>query len=325
MSRLRLTELELLVMPSLIILSGLLLVVLIDQRAIQWEWRDISVSLAFIAALLIVHVYLTLRRPRSDQVLFPVVAMLTAVGLVMIQRLARLTTDVDDLVGIDIRQTIWVFVGIFVMLVTMSAFRFVETMRRYKYTFALLGFLMMLALLIPGLGTTLNGARLWYDFRFFLFQPFELVKVILVFFFAAYLDERRDVLASEYRVGPLRLPPLPYLAPMVAMWGASMMMLVVLRDLGSALLFFGVFLALLYSVTGRPYTSACSARAVAGAVLAYRTFAHVQTLHDVALPIPGSVRPGLQINRSLFALASGGGTAPAGYGAPRTSRRCPRT
>ncbi|MDQ3854982.1 MAG: FtsW/RodA/SpoVE family cell cycle protein [Chloroflexota bacterium] len=320
--RLRLTELELLLVPSLLTVSGLLLIVLLERRALEWHWRDVSVSLAFIAALLVVHIYLTVRRRDVDQVLFPVVAMLTAVGMVLIQRLARLSSSVPALEGIDIRQTIWIFLGIGTLLATLTAFRWVNTLRRYKYTFALLGIAMMLALLLPGLGMEVNGARLWYNLGFFQFQPTELVKVILVFFFAAYLDERRDLLASEYRVGPLRLPPLPYLAPMVAMWAASMLTLVVLRDLGSALLFFGVFVAMLYALTGRAlYVWVLGAGFLAGSYLAYQTFTHVQTRVETWLyPFHDPYGFGYyQIVQSLFALASGGVYGSGlGYGRPQT-------
>lgn len=318
-SKLRLVELELLLIPSLLMVGGLLLVVLVERRSMDLQWSDVYVALAFIAALLCVHLYLSLSGFRGDQVLFPSVAMLTALGLVLIQRLSHLSDFNSDLAGIAIRQTIWVFLGIGILLGTLLGFDWVYRLRRYKYTFALLGLAMMAALLVPGLGTEINGARLWYNFRFFLFQPSELVKVMLVFFFAAYLDERRDLLASAYRVGPLKLPPLPYLAPMLAMWGLSMMVLVVLRDLGGALLFFGIFLAMLYVVTGRAlYVWVLGLFFLAGSFFAYQTFGHVQTRVDTWLdPFADPYSGGYQITQALFALASGGVYGSGlGYGSP---------
>ena len=102
------------------------------------------------------------------------------------------------------------------------------------------------------LGTEVNGQRLTLQFGPFSGQPSELLKVILVVFLAGYLSENRSLLVEQdTRIGPLRLPPLPYLAPMVAMWAIALGIVVVQRDLGAALLFFGVFLALLYVATAR--------------------------------------------------------------------------
>ncbi len=307
--RARLTELELLLIPSLLILAGLTLVILVPRGTLEWSWRDVSTSGAFIGALLIVHLYLTARRFRGDQVLFPAVAMLTAVGLVMIQRLESGFADSEpELAGISARQVLWVFVGLAALLFTVAYFDHTRGLRRYKYTLALLGVALMAALFIPGLGQEVNGARLWYNLRIASFQPSELVKVILVFFFAAYLDERRDLLASEYRLGPLKLPPLPYLAPMVLMWGLSMLVIIVLKDLGSALLFFGIFISMLYAVTGRAlYVGVLGGLFMLGSYLAYQTFTHVQVrVHTWLDPFADPYGQGFQITQSLYALASGG-------------------
>lgn len=322
--RARWMELELLLIPSLLILSGLLLVIIVPRGRLVWDWRDISTSWAFIAALLFVHVFLAARRFRGDQVLFPTVAMLTALGLVMIQRLDSPGAK-EEWQGLAIRQTLWVFAGLAVFVATLLFFDRVLVLRRYKYLIVLFGLLLLFGLISP-LGTEINGAQLWYDFRVMLFQPGEIVKVILVFFFAAYLDERRDLLAGEYRVGPLRLPPLPYLAPMLLMWGASMLVIVFLRDLGTALLFFGIFLSMLYAVTGRAlYVWVLGGLFFAGAYVAYQTFGHVQvrvnTWLDPFAPEyvdpSGVVQPGYQITQSLFALASGGVYGVGlGYGQP---------
>lgn len=312
--RYRWVELELLLFPALLIAGGLLLLVLVDRGNLNWEPSDLSTSGAFVLALLLVHTYLNLTRFRGDQVLFPLVAMLTAVGLVMIQRLADFgnRAEFEDLYkylrGIDVRQTMWVFIGIAALLFTVAKFDWTLRLRRYKYTIALLGLLLMAGLLVPGLGIERGGAKLWYDLGPILFQPSEIVKVVLVFFFAAYLDERRDLLASEYRVGPLKLPPLPYLAPMVVMWGVSMMVIVVMRDLGGALLFFGIFLSMLYVVTGRAlYVWVLGGLFMGGAFFAYQTFGHVQTRVETWLyPFEDVLGGGYQITQSLFALATGG-------------------
>lgn len=318
--RFRFRELELLVIPSLLILCGLVLVLAVEQNQIVWRWVDVYIPITFIVALLIIHVLFTVLRFRGDQVLLPTVAILSALGLVMLRRLQFLSDSYPDLEGVALKQTIWVFVGLGVMLLAALNYRWIYRLRRYKYTLILLGILLMVGLFVPGLGTVRGGARLWYDLRVFLFQPSEIVKIILVLFFAAYLDERRDLLASEYRLGPLKLPPLPYLAPMLAMWGVSLLLMVALKDLGSALLFFGIFLAMLYAVTGRAlYVWILGGLFVAGAFVAFQLFGHVQLRVDMWLyPFrePRALGYG-QIEQSLFALGSGGVYGSGlGYGFP---------
>ncbi|MDP9382978.1 MAG: FtsW/RodA/SpoVE family cell cycle protein [Chloroflexota bacterium] len=313
--RLRLVELELLIIPSLLILAGLTLVVLVDRGNLLFYWEDVYTAGAFIAALLFVHLFLTLSGFRGDQLIFPIVALLTGIGLVIMQRLDVLGRR-PELPGIAIRQTIWVFIGVAVLTATVALFRRLESARRYRYTLAAFGVLLMLGLVTQ---SPIQGARLWYNLGVASFQPGEIFKVILVLFFASYLDERRDLLASEYRVGPLKLPPLPYLAPMLTMWGISMLVIVFLRDLGSALLFFGIFLAMLYAVTGRAlYVWTLGGMFLAGSYLAYQIFPHVQTRFDTWLyPFEDPEDRGFQITQSLFALGSGGlyGSG-LGYGSP---------
>ena len=123
-------------------------------------------------------------------------------------------------------------------------------LRRYKYTWAAVGVGLLLLTFV--FGTEINGQRLTLQIGPFSGQPTELLKVILVVFLAGYLSENRALLVEQdTRLGPLRLPPLPYLAPMVAMWAIALGIVVIQRDLGAALLFFGVFLAMLYVATGR--------------------------------------------------------------------------
>ena len=131
-------------------------------------------------------------------------------------------------------------------------------------------------------GSDVNGARLTLSIGPLSGQPSELLKVILVVFLAGYLSENRSLLADEStRIGPIRLPPLPYLAPMVAMWAIALGIVVVQRDLGAALLFFAVFLALLYVATGRPsYVVGGVILFIVGAWVLYNLFGHVQQRVD---------------------------------------------
>lgn len=318
--RFRFRELELLIIPSLLIFCGFTLLLAIEQGTVRFRWDSSLTSVAFVIGLLAVHIILTLIRFRGDQVLFPTAAILSAIGLVLMYRLQEAGTNFPDLRGVATKQTIWFFLGLALMLIALLRYDWVYKLRHYKYTLVVLGIVMMLGLFIPGLHvTTPSGVSLWYNLRLFQFQPSEIVKVLLVIFFASYLDERRDLLASEYRLGPLKLPPLPYLAPMLLMWGFSILLLVVLRDLGDALLFFGIFLAMLYAVTGRAlYIWVLGAFFAAGAFLSYQLFATVQQRFDAWLyPFQNLDNSSYQIVQSMFALASGGTYGSGlGYGIP---------
>src|SRR5207302_6649068 len=152
------------------------------------------------------------------------------------------------------------------------------------------------------------------------FQPSELYKVILVVFLAAYLAEKRELIVlTGWRVGPLRLPPLPYLSPMLVVWLLSLGLVVVQRDLGAALLFFGVFLALLYVATGRgDYVLAGLGAFAAGAFVAYHLFSHVRDRVAIWIdPWAQAQERGYQLVQALIALGAGGVFgAGLGYGSP---------
>ncbi len=165
-----------------------------------------------------------------------------------------------------------------------------------------------------------SGMRLWIGAGGVYFQPSELYKVILVVFLAAYLAEKRELIVlAGWRVGPLRLPPVPYLTPMVAVWLLSLGLVVVQRDLGAALLFFGIFLALLYVATERvSYVLAGLAAFGVGAVVAYRLFEHVRDRVSIWVdPWAQAQERGYQLVQALMALGAGGvfGTG-LGYGLP---------
>src|SRR6185437_2966341 len=152
--------------------------------------------------------------------------------------------------GLGEVQLIWLILAIIVATTLGIVVRSDSWLRRYKYTWAAAGVALLLLTFV--FGTEVNGQRLTLDLGPISGQPSELLKVILVVFLAGYLSENRALLVEQdTRVGPLRLPPLPYLAPMVVMWAIALGIVVIQRDLGAALLFFGVFLAMLYVATGR--------------------------------------------------------------------------
>src|SRR3954452_9426905 len=198
-------------------------------------------------------------------------------------------------------------------------------LRRYKYTWAAVGVALLLATFV--FGRDINGARLSVTIGPIREQPSELLKVILVVFLAGYLSENRPLLVEEStRIGPIRLPPLPYLAPMVALCGIALGIVIVQRDLGAALLFFAVFLLLLYVSTARVSFVALGLVAfVIGAVALYFLFGHVRTRVDVWLdPFADPAGAGYQVVQALHAFARGGliGTG-LGAGLPSVGGRPP--
>jgi cell division protein FtsW (lipid II flippase) len=326
--RWRWTEFWLLLIPSILSIVGMLIVIVVRPEAegVQWEWKDLWMSFLFISLFYGTHVCLNLTRPGADQVLLPLVSSVTMLGLVMVQRLepALVTNVSDGFKGIANKQVVWIAAGIVALLITVFVLRDLNILRKYKYTFALLGIALVAATLVfgtdAGSGT---GVNLWFDFRFFQFQPSELLKVILVIFLAGYLDDKRDLLISSYKIGPIKLPPLPYLAPLLLLWALALVLFVVQRDLGSALLFFGIFLAMLYVASGRPFYVVSGLSLFFAAAFMLNAFfasqfTHIQRRVTSWLnPWPVGQDAGFQIVQSLYALAEGGvlGTG-IGLGSP---------
>ena len=191
---------------------------------------------AGLLGVLYLAAHLVVRRtaPFADPVLLPVTGLLTAVGLTVIYRLDPVSAR---------RQLVWVAVGVGVLVCVLWWLRFdYRVLERYKYLFGISAVALLLAPSVPGLGTTVNGVQLWVDLGPLQFQPGELAKIFMIVFLAGYLRDKRESLAQ----GKLK-----DVGPLLAIWGASMLVLVQTSDLGAALLNFGIFLAMLYAATGR--------------------------------------------------------------------------
>jgi len=251
LQRIRFTELQLLIVPSAMTVVGLLTIYLASTRDLEWEWRDIWVSLAFMGAVFFISFWLSAIDFKGDQVLFPIVVCIAGLGLLVLQRLAPDLNEIDPAAygNLARNQIIYLAAGLMLLLGVCTFVRKIGWLRRYKYTWAFAGIAMMTLTML--IGTEINGARLWIQVGPFTVQPSEVAKIAMVVFLAGYLAENRDLIVSQYRLGPFRLPPLPYLAPMVLMWGFSVLIVVMQNDLGTALLFFGVFLSMLYLASGR--------------------------------------------------------------------------
>lgn len=260
---------------------------------------------SFLAALVAAHVAQVLAGRRTDQVLLPIVGMLGGISLLFMIRIGPTIAATNP--GLAAAQRNWLLLCLLVLTVGAIVIRSDTWLRMYKYSWAAAGILLLLlAFVLP---KSVNGAELNVRIGPLTGQPSELLKVILVVFLSAYLSENRELLSEQAtRVGRLRLPPLPYLIPMVTMLGISLLIVVVQKDLGAALLFFAVFLILLYIATGRPmYVVLGLIAFLAGGAVLYELFGVVRDRVDVWLnPWGDPTGTGYQIIQGLYAFGRGG-------------------
>src|SRR5512132_2220073 len=271
-------------------------------EAIGFRPQQLVVPATFVVIAFVLHLFLAARGIRGDQLLLPIAAALTAIGLVLVQRLAS---------NLLVQQLSWTLIAAGAFAATILIPRDLTALSRFKWTWALLGVLLLMSPLLPVIGREVNGARIWIGVGTVTFEPWEAVKILLVIFFAAYLEEFREVLSqTQRRFGPIPVPPLPYFGPIVAMWAIAMVVMVFEKDLGATLLFLGIFLAMLYLATGEAfYTLIGILMLLVGGFFAYHAFGHVAARVDVWLhPFAEEVRfsTGYQLVQGLFALANGG-------------------
>src|SRR4051812_27317511 len=236
--------------------------------------------------------------------LFPLVAVLACFGLVVVYR-------IDEDLARD--QAQWFVIGLIAFAATAFFLRDFQILERYRYTIALAGLALLLLPRVPGIGQQVNGAYLGVRVGPISFQPAEFGKIAIVIFLAAYLRDTRQVLVQgSRRFLGVTIPPLKHFGPLLVVWGAAMLMLVFIRDLGSSLMYFGAFLALLYVATNR------LSFVIIGLVLfvagAWFFSTHVGHVHDRVETWLHPFRPGLinkvggsyQIAQGMFAMADGG-------------------
>jgi cell division protein FtsW (lipid II flippase) len=252
---------------------------------------SLSYALFFFCLYLAAHVIARLTVPQADPYLLPMAALLTAIGVTEIYRL-----DPDN----AFRQGLWVVVAVGAFAATLLLLR--DDYRRlesYKYLCGLTAVGLLVLPALPLIGQTVNGARLWVRFGPLQFQPGELAKIMLIVFLAGYLREKREVLAQG-RVKDF--------GPLLVIWGAAMLVLVETNDLGSALLYFGIFLAMLYVATARAwFVGAGASLFVAGAAVLYHVVPRVEERVSVWIdPWPHVHTTGYQIVQSLYSIGNGG-------------------
>ncbi len=265
------------------------------------------------ALILAAHVAMRLTAPYADPVLLPVVAAINGLGLAVIHRLDLAKEAAGKDAGFAQQQLTWMTLGVVLFILALVVLRDHRVLQRFTYTFGLAAIVLLLLPLVPGLGTTINGATIWIRVGPFSFQPGEVAKVLLVVAFAGYLVQHRDALAlAGRRVLFLDLPRGRDLGPILTMWLVSLGVLVFQKDLGSSLLFFGLFLVMLYVATERPGWLVLGAGLFAvGAYSGYRAFGHVQTrvdvwLHPMSFYSDASGAKSFQIVESMFGMGWGG-------------------
>jgi cell division protein FtsW (lipid II flippase) len=265
----------------------------------------VKYAAVFLGLYLVAHLAVRRLAPEADPLFLPLAALLNAIGFVLIASLAKPIGNP----GLADAQVRWLGVSVLAFVATLVVVRDVRSLARYRYSMAALGVVLLLLPVLPGLGKEVNGARLWIRLGGLSFQPAELGKIVLVIFFAAYLTERRELLSVATRkVGPVGVPEIRHFGPVIAAWAISMLVLVRQNDLGSSLLFFGIFVVMLWMATARPaYSIVATGLFALGAVFAYHTFAHVRARVLVwEDPFKTATGSGYQIVQSLFALATGG-------------------
>jgi len=264
---------------------------------------DIVPFLGFVLALLLVaHLAVRVLARGADPILLPMVAVLNGIGYVMIARID------EELAAL---QATWTLVGVGAFIATLAVLRRPGDLARYKWTFALVGIGLLVLPFVPGIGQTINGSRLWVSVGPMNFQPGEFAKIALAVFFAAYLVERRELLAmATWRVGPLWLPEPRHLGPVAVAWLLSLVIMIGQKDLGSSLLFFALFVVMVWVATERAsYLVLSLGLFGAGAYLAWSMFQHVHDRVAIWLdPWSQAQGKGYQLVQATYALAWGGVT-----------------
>ena len=273
-------------------------------------------------AMLGIHLVIRWLAPYADPIMLPAASALNLLGIAMIARLdvaaaQRAQRAGNEPPGSDaLDQAIWMVVGVLACAVVLFVVRNHRNLRRYTYIWGLLGLVLLLLPMVPGLGLTIRGATLWIQVGPFTFQPAELAKVVLTIFFASYLVQTRESLALVRRkVLGLGVPRGRDLGPILVAWLLALGIMFIQTDLGTAVMLFGLFVGLLYVATGRRSWIVLGAGlTVLGGLLAYQFFGHVQVRVKVWLdPFAYANDEGYQIVQALYGFASGGTTG-TGWG-----------
>jgi cell division protein FtsW (lipid II flippase) len=287
------------------------------------SWGSLGYAIFFFVLYLAAHLVARFAAPDSDPYLLPMAGLLTAVGVTEIYRLGP--SDA-------FKQGLWIVIGVAAFAAALFGLRRdYRSLENYKYLFGIGAIALLFLPRLPHVGETVNGARLWVHVGPVQFQPGEFAKIFLIVFLAAYLREKREVLAQAR---------LKDMGPLLVIWGGCMLVLVSSNDLGSALLYYGIFLSMLYVATARlSFVLVGLVLFVAGGIGAYEKIGHVReritiwlhpwTTHKVPCPTTGALAlrqdcESYQLVKSLYSIGHGGfGGAGLGKGTFATAEGHP--
>ncbi len=289
-------SLLLIAVDFLIMFAGLGIIMLgqypkVDYSPIPWALGAAVLGIA-------VQLFLIKGRFNDDIWIFPMVLFFSSVGIIMLARLKPI---------LCVPQLRWLIIGMLVMVLVLYFSRQLKNMMQYQY---ILGICTLVVLCLSLLfGVEIGGSKNWLVLGPFSVQPSEFGKILLVLFLAAFLSDHKDMLKeARKKILFLDLPPLRFIAPLLVIWGIAILMFVVQRDLGSALLFFCMAVFMTYMGTGsKSYVFIAMCFICLGAVVSYTFFSHVQVRFNIWLdPWQDAVGQAYQVVQSLFAFAAGG-------------------
>lgn len=292
------TERKLLLYNAFYFMMGITILYLVGGLKAIPPYSGIIIVAGTILSFFLISYFWQFTAYRADHFILPLVSVLISTGLIFLMRLEP---------QYAVRQFIWLLVGLLTLILITSLLRNYDFLSEYTYIYALLG---AVALILPiFFGIEQGGSRSWLDFKFFQLQTSEFVKILLILFLAAFLAENRKILTTGSLM-PLgiSLPSPREWGPMVAMWGVGIVLLVFQRDLGTALIYFCTFLAILYTATARLlYIFFGFVMFLLSGFVSYHIFSHVKARVDIWLnPWAYFETSGYQLIQSLFAMGSGG-------------------
>ena len=307
----RMVELIMIVFALLIALGAYIIVGLTMDGHIPPSLLGYALGMSALAA--IVHIVVRFKAPYADPLLVPIAVFLNGFGLVMISRLDTSMVKVGQLdKGVAPTQLIWTTLAIALFCAVLFLVPEPRVLQRYTYLFGLAGLVFIaIPAILPASMSEVNGAKIWIRVGPLGIQPGEFGKIALLIFFAGYLVSKRDVLSlAGKRLLFIDLPRARDLGPILIAWGASLVIMVAESDLGTSLLFFGMFLVVLYVATQRiSWVIIGMLMFCGGAVAAASLFSHVQLRVDIWLhPFTGNnpQGPAFQLVQGLYSLAAGG-------------------
>lgn len=288
-------------------------IILVQFGALGGETRSDAITYTGLlcALVLVVHVALRIFAPDADPFLLPIASVLNGLGIAMIYRI-HLNDGATGWASAGVRQMAWTALAIVIALAVIVLIRNHRVLQRYRYIAMFTGIVLLLLPMLPGIGQTINGARLWIHIGSFSFQPGELAKIALAIFFAGYLVEARDSLSMVGKkfLG-MRFPRARDLGPILVIWAAAMAVLIFQRDLGTSLLYFDLFLVMIYVATGRAsWVILGLGMFVGGALVASQTLGYVQGRFNAWLDpfnpaYYDAIGGSYQLVQGMFGLAHG--------------------